>query len=200
MNSMLVLASFAFAMCAIAWGMQSQREASKAKAYALLDPLTGVFNRRGWETIVEREAARSAREGTPMTVFLMDINDFKLVNDRSGHAAGDAVLTAIARAISSVARKHDVVARLGGDEFSLLAVDDGTNALPETLAQRLAAAFQPIGVTVSIGYAVVAAGGEIEHALTIADQVMYASKLAFHGQRHASGLRKQNATAHVPTA
>jgi len=87
------------------------------RTMAELDPLTGVANRRGFDLALERAAAT----GLPYALILIDLDDFKRVNDEQGHPAGDAVLQSVAIAAASVARQSDCLARIGGDEFALIA-------------------------------------------------------------------------------
>jgi diguanylate cyclase (GGDEF)-like protein len=87
------------------------------RTMAELDPLTGVANRRGFDLALERAAAT----GEPYALVLIDLDDFKRVNDEEGHPAGDAVLQSVAVAAAGVARQGDCIARIGGDEFALLA-------------------------------------------------------------------------------
>ena len=88
---------------------------------AELDPLTGVANRRGFDLALERAAAT----GDSYALVLIDLDDFKRVNDEQGHPAGDAVLQSVAIAAASVARQGDCLARIGGDEFALIAPGAG---------------------------------------------------------------------------
>jgi diguanylate cyclase (GGDEF)-like protein len=84
------------------------------------DPLTGLTNRRHFELTLGREIDRVARSGEPALLLLVDIDHFKAVNDAHGHAAGDLVLRAVARALSETTRPMDTVARIGGEEFALI--------------------------------------------------------------------------------
>jgi diguanylate cyclase len=161
------------------------RRAERAEAEALVDELTGLFNRRGWERLVEREEARSMRYGHAATVVIMDVDGLKSVNDQQGHAAGDRILTGVAAALRTVIREHDVAARLGGDEFGILAVeydDDGRCGLFE----RLQHAFAGHGLTVSLGLDRREHQGGIAAAIVRADAAMYAYKAA----RSATAIRR----------
>jgi diguanylate cyclase (GGDEF)-like protein len=153
------------------------RRAERAEAEALVDELTGLFNRRGWDRLVEREENRSARYAHGATVVMMDVDGLKGVNDQQGHAAGDALLVAVADAIRAVIRDHDVAARLGGDEFALLAVevdDEGGFGL----RARLEAEFSRRGLTVSLGVSQREYDGGISTAIERADAAMYDCKSA----------------------
>jgi diguanylate cyclase (GGDEF)-like protein len=97
------------------------RAESRQRAMAELDPLTGAGNRRGFDLALDRAAASH----DPYALILIDLDDFKRINDQQGHPAGDAVLQSVAVAASSVARQGDCVARIGGDEFALLAPGAG---------------------------------------------------------------------------
>jgi diguanylate cyclase (GGDEF)-like protein len=91
------------------------------RTIAELDPLTGVANRRGFDLALER----AAETGDPYALVLIDLDDFKRVNDEQGHPAGDAVLQSVALAAAAVARQGDCLARIGGDEFALVAPGAG---------------------------------------------------------------------------
>ena len=152
------------------------RRAERAEAEALIDELTGLFNRRGWDRLIEREARRAQRYGNQATMFLMDIDGLKDVNDTEGHAAGDALIRRVAGAISAVMREHDIAARLGGDEFGVLAVE--TSVLDaQSLHDRFDAAFARAGVSVSVGRAHCNRLGGLSAALENADEIMYMQKM-----------------------
>jgi len=157
------------------------RRAERAENDALVDELTGLYNRRGWEQLVAHEQARGRRYGHKSAVYYMDLDGLKTINDRQGHDAGDAAIVHAAQAIRSVIREHDVAARMGGDEFALLAVEtDGTEAA--ALSERLRVAFERAGVSVSIGYARADAPLDLAGATRRADEAMYRRK----GERRAS--------------
>ncbi len=153
------------------------RRAERAEADALVDELTGLFNRRGWDRLTEREEARSMRYGHGATVFMMDVDGLKQKNDAEGHMAGDALLRRVADAIRSVIREHDVAARLGGDEFAVLAVESDDDQA-HALHARLEEAFLAAGVQLSIGLAHRDFDGGIASAVDRADAAMYQRKAA----------------------
>jgi diguanylate cyclase (GGDEF)-like protein len=108
----------------------------REKSLARTDPITGLMNHRGFVESLMREASRCRRTVSPLCLAFMDLDNFKQVNDRYGHAAGDAFLQRIARAISDTVRAGDIPARLGGDEFVILFWDVDRRAV-EGIAQRL---------------------------------------------------------------
>jgi diguanylate cyclase (GGDEF)-like protein len=145
------------------------------------DVLTGLLNRRGAEEAIEREASRSKRTGAPLSIALIDVDSFKRVNDSLGHAAGDEVLTRVARIVQSGARAIDAIARWGGDEFLVL--------LPATplvgarsFAERVRAAAELPGdapgepVTLSIGVAERLKDEGMNEVLARADAALYEAK------------------------
>lgn len=128
---------------------------------AVTDPLTGLYNRRYALPHVARIAERATRVGRPFAVMVADLDHFKQVNDRFGHAAGDAVLAEVASRLRNNLRPVDLLARIGGEEF-LIALPDASDQVAQATAHRLCAAVaaapfgipghdQPVPVTVSIG-------------------------------------------------
>jgi len=124
------------------------------------DPLTGLSNRREFETALASEIDRVARAGEPALVLMIDIDHFKQVNDTHGHAAGDLVLTGVARALQDCIRPMDTLARVGGEEFAMilpncppsfgLAVAERVRTKVQDRAVAIAPG-QQVRVTVSIG-------------------------------------------------
>jgi diguanylate cyclase (GGDEF)-like protein len=150
------------------------------EALAATDPLTGFPNRRAF---LERlgQAIAAAGRGRSAAVCLIDLDGFKAVNDRDGHAAGDAALIAITEALAGAVRESDTVARLGGDEFAVLAevsVTVDADELAERMRQAVAAAGRDVGVTASVGVAVVEASDDVNLLLHRADAAMYRAKSA----------------------
>ncbi len=149
---------------------------------ARTDPLTGIANRRDFLESADLELERTRRHLRPLTVAYLDLDDFKGVNDRFGHEAGDAVLRTVATTLREATRTVDAVARLGGDEFGLLLPEtDGPTA--ETLVRRLQAtlaeAIQQRGwpVTFSLGVATFhRAPRSVDEMINRADELMYQAK------------------------
>ncbi len=126
---------------------------------ARTDPLTGLANRLTFEEALSVEIARVERSGRPFSLVLLDIDDFKEVNDRLGHPAGDGILQEVARVLEACTRRSDVVSRLGGDEFALLLCESGADdarAAAERVFRDLGRieVFPGRGVSVSAGVAV----------------------------------------------
>lgn len=100
------------------------------------DPLTGLYDRRSFDRLLEMAVARSTRYGWPFTLVILDLDDLKLVNDSQGHAAGDAVLRDLGERFRRALRFGDDAARIGGDEFAILLPDTAPETVP-LLVQRL---------------------------------------------------------------
>ncbi|MDP5184163.1 GGDEF domain-containing protein [Blastococcus sp. BMG 814] len=145
---------------------------------ASTDPLTGIPNRRLFLERVSR-AVEAAAWGHQSVVCLVDLDGFKAVNDADGHAAGDALLTAVGAALGGAVRETDTVARLGGDEFAVLAdVTAGYSAalLADRLRSAVAVSGARFGVTASVGLAEVETGDDVEDLMHRADVAMYRAK------------------------
>jgi diguanylate cyclase (GGDEF)-like protein len=140
---------------------------------ASTDPLTGLLNRRAFERRCARELARARRSGEPFAALSIDVDRFKQINDRDGHAAGDTALVALARVLAGELREIDTVARIGGDEFAVLLPATGAEDARAT-AERLAARS---AVPISIGTAVYGPDGHtLEELARAADAALYAAK------------------------
>ncbi len=151
---------------------------------ATLDELTGLANRRCMGEWLEAERERSERAGHPWSVAILDIDHFKRVNDAYGHAAGDAVLRAVAAVGAATIRRCDALARWGGEEFVLL-LRDVDPAGASIVAARLRLALQQqsiavdgaaIEVTASIGIAAHRPGEPVDATMSRADRALYAAK------------------------
>jgi diguanylate cyclase (GGDEF)-like protein len=137
-NAVLLLVVLSVVAALVA-ALQTQRE--HAQELARTDALTGVPNARAFYELAAAELTRAQRYPHPFSVAYLDVDDFRLVNERLGHSAGDAVLRSVARALRSTLRASDVVARMGGDEFAVLLPESGsapTRLAVEKLRQALA--------------------------------------------------------------
>jgi diguanylate cyclase (GGDEF)-like protein len=152
---------------------------------ATLDPLTGLANRRKLEELATKSLAVARRHGRPLALLMMDIDHFKLINDRLGHHAGDAALTALADLCQRQLREEDTLARFGGDEFVVLLPHTGPDQALET-AERLRAEVETFGrreggplpgLTISLGVSVFQPGdASFARLLARADAALYQAK------------------------
>ncbi|KPF98547.1 diguanylate cyclase [Rhodopseudomonas sp. AAP120] len=161
----------------------SERTVRAHKTAASLDPLTGLFNRRGFSEATARMIEREAEAGRPVTVMIFDLDHFKSINDRFGHPAGDEVIKLFASIVSGSLRMSDLCGRIGGEEFAALLPCSIEEAM--TAAERVREAFEgcglevdgtPIATTVSIGVAGGPANIELEVLLAAADTALYQAK------------------------
>ncbi len=148
------------------------------------DALTGLLNRRGFNEIMHVEIARASRLRYSLTTLTFDLDGFKVVNDRHGHATGDRLLQDVARALQDAVRSIDVVARLGGDEFAALLPDnrlDHPEDVVSQVRQRILSVIERRGwdVTLSVGAVTIDGGSHDASALLVeADRAMYEAKRA----------------------
>ena len=155
---------------------------------ARTDPLTGLANRRGFEGSADQFLRPGHRDDRRFGLILLDLDQFKPINDRHGHATGDVVLCEIADRLTGLVRPGDVVARLGGDEFAILVEDVADNALA-ALAQRLVLAAQrpvstavgELSIGVSVGVATSTDGDDLAELASRADRALYEVKLSGRG-------------------
>ncbi|WP_166454876.1 sensor domain-containing diguanylate cyclase [Duganella aquatilis] len=170
---------------------RKQIEARNAELMAMLaeqalsDELTKLPNRRAFEKEAAAAAQRAARSAAPITVGIADVDHFKSINDNYGHAVGDDVLRAVARAITAVARDTDIIARLGGEEFGMLFPHTPVSQASH-IAERIRSAVAAlrcdvagvgqIQVTISIGLARLPEHADLDAALHAADVALYAAK------------------------
>lgn len=161
---------------------EKQDHSDLLRTLAMLDPLTGLYNRRFAEQRLVAEVSRSERKGHPLTVLTLDLNNFKEINDAYGHAAGDLVLQEFAAHLNKVIRGSDLAARLGGDEF-LVVLPECTVEQLQLFVGRLGVlevAWQgrKIPVTFSAGWNQYQPGEQPEEMLARADKILYTRKRA----------------------
>ncbi|MGB9463698.1 MAG: GGDEF domain-containing protein [Candidatus Acidiferrum sp.] len=161
---------------------EKQHHSMILRELAMIDALTGLYNRRFAEQRLTAEVARSARKGHPLMVVLLDLDKFKYINDTYGHPAGDLVLQEFAATLNRAIRGGDLAVRMGGDEFLLI--------LPECNHAQLQLVLDRIGplevdwegrkfpIKYSVGWKEYASGDQPESMLVAADQALYANKRA----------------------
>lgn len=168
-----------------------QEVASQLYEMSVLDPLTGLFNRRYVEHRLEEELARCQRTGSSITVILFDLNGLKQINDEHGHAAGDRALKAFAERLKAATRGSDVPARYGGDEFLLVLAEckaDGVLYVLKRLRNlHIESEKQTLPISYSVGSADYIAGESSAAILKRADAALYANKRKVPGTRSEQG-------------
>lgn len=150
------------------------------------DELTGLLNRRRFAELGQMELERARRLGQEFAAVLLDVDNFKQVNDHYGHAGGDAVLQALGRVLAASVRQSDLSARWGGEEFAMVlpgASGESAVQVTERLRQavertNIVAAGRPLQCTVSIGVASLRPGDSFDELIRRADEAMYQAKSA----------------------
>jgi two-component system, cell cycle response regulator len=193
---------------AVADEMEADVQRRMAEA-ALREPLTGLYNRRHFQERFAAEVAVARRHERPLSLLVVDVDDFKQVNDRYGHLAGDEVLKTVARALQQGVRIEDTIARFGGEEFVALVREanlEHAQAAAERLRQLVELARTrwqsadddvpvAIGVTISIGFAELSPGDTERDVFEAADQALYTAKRAGKNCVRAASARVKPAAA-----
>jgi diguanylate cyclase (GGDEF)-like protein len=161
---------------------EKQHHSMILRELAMIDALTGLYNRRFAEQRLVAEVARSARKGHPLTVVLLDLDEFKLINDTYGHPAGDLVLQEFAAALNRAIRGGDLAVRMGGDEFLLILPECNHDQLQLVLKRlgplELAWEGRKFPIRYSAGWKEYVSGDQPDTMLIAADQALYANKRA----------------------
>jgi diguanylate cyclase (GGDEF)-like protein len=169
---------------------EQQIQAEVFRRLALFDPLTGLYNRRFAEQRLRAEIARAERRGLSMIVVLLDLNDFKKINDGYGHRAGDKVLKEFAKCLSSSTRGSDLAVRWGGDEFMLLLLDCEVDQLSLVLGRLVSFAVELDGKSLTVSFAVgwkaYEPGDGLESLIEAADRNLYVHKATVKGPKQPS--------------
>ena len=153
-----------------------------AQHLSLIDPLTGILNRRGLEEEVARALAQAKRQDSPLSVLFIDLDRFKLINDTHGHDVGDVVLKEVATFLKEVVRASDIVARPSGDEFIIILPSSDLTEAEHVVSKihkkaSVRAFAQKVFVSFSIGVASTSEGVRDIHELKkLADERMYKEK------------------------
>ncbi|MFO8047582.1 MAG: GGDEF domain-containing protein [Desulfosudaceae bacterium] len=180
---------FLILLTALLWLMWMGRYLARLRTYiqhlAIRDELTGAYNRRQLFSLLEREKSRADRSGGTFTVCMMDIDDFKLVNDTYGHQAGDDILREFVRVLQQNIRREDYLGRYGGEEFLVVLTNHKCRDADDESVQRLRQVTENIsfeattglpGITVSIGVSTYQAPESIDMLIARADQALYEAK------------------------
>jgi diguanylate cyclase (GGDEF)-like protein/putative nucleotidyltransferase with HDIG domain len=161
---------------------RSDRLIERLGQAASTDPLTGLWNRRGFERLMTAELARAERSGEPLSLLIGDLDHFKTVNDRFGHGQGDEVLQQFSALVRAVGRQSDASARIGGEEFAMiLPATDQHQAyvLAERIRRQVRETLIPQGQVMSISFGVASApahGSTLEELVHHADRALYVAK------------------------
>jgi len=176
---------FTIAIAFILLAMAKERTEHRHKTASLIDPLTGIANRRAFLQDAEVQLKRQATEPRPMAVMVLDLDNFKGINDRFGHAVGDRVLQMFAEVGSGCMRRYDIFGRLGGEEFAALLVDTSRERAL-AVAEQIRSSFveitgmvegKPVVATVSIGLVIsYDAVLDLSALLAQADHALYRAK------------------------
>jgi diguanylate cyclase (GGDEF)-like protein len=172
--------------------------ADKLYDLAILDPLTGLHNRRFGEERLKEELARAERNGEPLAVLVLDLDHFKEINDQFGHAVGDAALKEFSRSLRKAIRACDVPVRIGGDEFLII--------LPECPREKVDAILSRVGspevknprrlsIPYSVGRSHYQVNDTIKTLLARADEVLYTEKKTRHQDSRLLEPSKRSASA-----
>jgi len=177
-DSLATVQLFATPIATLVHELQNRAILEKA---ALTDGLTGLYNRRAFDLRLKEECERAARYQYPLTLMVLDLKNFKPINDRLGHAVGDEALVAVAKVLSQIQRAGDMVFRWGGDEFAVLLPQTSTEGA-RVVGARILEAIAKICIgglclSANIGYATFPSEGESAgDILQLADQRMYIDK------------------------
>jgi diguanylate cyclase (GGDEF)-like protein len=175
--------------------LENARRFREARQLADLDALTNLHNRRYFHETLARECARAHRYDRRLALVVFDVDDFKAINDRIGHLAGDSVLAAVAERVQSVVRSADIACRVGGDEFGVILPESTLNDAEQLYSRvQFAVASRPIGpfdrLHLSAGIAELEREDSAESFFQRADQALYRAKEAGKGRVVAANGRR----------
>jgi diguanylate cyclase (GGDEF)-like protein len=166
-----------------------KKKIAELEHLAVLDPLTGVHNRRYFNERLQQEIQRATRHKTQLSLLMIDIDDFKKCNDAYGHTTGDCLLVEISKVLVKLSRATDIICRYGGDEFAMI-LPETNAAQAKVLAYKIKKGVQDLCLkcrpTISIGVADVEENQDVLHLLTQADKALYKAKKM--GKNRVAGL------------
>jgi diguanylate cyclase (GGDEF)-like protein len=163
-----------------AFALDRMRMSAELERLAMRDPLTGLYNRRALMERLATELKTQRRTGESLAFVMIDVDNFKSINDTRGHAGGDEALKVIARVLETSTRETDIPARFAGDEFSLI-MPRTERPAAEAVMDRIVAGLRQSGLSASIGVAFSQPGGTAEEVMQAADTAVYAAKAAGKG-------------------
>jgi diguanylate cyclase (GGDEF)-like protein len=193
-----ILVLFLMLGVALAWALARTltRLHQRVSEQAMTDPLTGLANRRYMSETLDREVARARRFSHPISLIIIDVDDFKQINDREGHLQGDVVLETVADQVRDCTRSIDVPARYGGDELAVILVEtdrEGALIVGERLADRMRSVEVPLrqggtmAVTISLGVATIPDSADsLDSLVDSADRALLRAKRAGKNQIRAA--------------
>ncbi|MCR9105410.1 MAG: GGDEF domain-containing protein [Gammaproteobacteria bacterium] len=200
-TSLIVMLSLAVSWLVSAWMMFAVREqAKRLTGMAITDPLTGAHNRRYMELQASRALQSWVRYKTSVSLLLIDIDHFKRINDKYGHALGDRALQEVVNRVRERVRESDVLCRFGGEEFVLLLSESNDRkaaSVAEALCKSIASSnILPDGpMTISVGICDVSLAKDVEHWFKLADNAMYVAK---HNGRNRVEIARDDKPKVVP--
>ena len=167
-----------------------EMERAVIQRQAETDQLTGIYNRRHFETSIDQEIERARRYGSPLSLLMIDVDNFKLLNDRHGHLVGDRLLCQLARECESCLRASDVFCRYGGDEFVIIAPET-PGAAAMALSRRMRQSIGPMGLAGSLGTLAISIGVAVwEESFKTKDGIIAAADSALY-QAKSSGRNRE---------
>ncbi|WP_321277257.1 sensor domain-containing diguanylate cyclase [Thiomicrorhabdus indica] len=155
--------------------LESKRDCKRALNLAETDKLTNIMNRRGWETAAKDAIRENKLFGTPVHVFVLDLDNLKEINDQLGHSRGDNLIKQTAELLEQFVSDKDVLARLGGDEFGIITFNHSQQSV-ESWNHKLKSFFENTGINISVGYAKHKPQNSFELTFNQADKAMYRKK------------------------
>jgi diguanylate cyclase (GGDEF)-like protein len=179
-----------------------ERQSEALRQLAILDPLTGLYNRRFAVQHLSEEIARAMRQGSGLITLVIDLNGLKLINDHYGHAAGDQVLREFAMALRRAIRSSDIAARIGGDEFLVILSECSASDLPKVLGRlgnptltlnekKVEMDEKKVEIHYAAGWTEYVPGEKAEELLLRADQMLYEDKRTGRSKQQAQLARDQ---------
>jgi diguanylate cyclase (GGDEF)-like protein len=187
-SNIVLLVGLIWLLASMIQRVEAERAAVQQQAET--DKLTGIYNRRHFETSLELEIQRARRYGAPLALLMIDVDNFKLLNDRHGHLVGDRMLCRLARECESCLRTSDVFCRYGGDEFAIIAPETSAQAAV-TMARRMRQNIDALGMDQSFGTLGISIGIAVwEDKFETTDDFIAAADIALYQAKSAGRNRE----------